>query len=380
MTHGESLTDTELGRALLARQGLLERIDSPVTKVVARIGALQAQHWPAIPIALWSRVRGFSPAALYAALDNGELITGQLIRGTLHLVTATEYPAYAAMAAESGADSWQRSKAPPTEDMAAVRERLAAYAEQPRSSADLSEFAETTVAVELETNPRLISPEELEIQRSHSWRAFFRWSRLRRVPESGNWGAAKPTAYAAAPRPAAWSEAILLELVNRYLRAFGPASAADVAYWLGAKTPQVREALADHGDAFAHFTDSHDRPLFDLPDAPRPPADTSAPARLLPSFDSALLAYSPEHRTRILPEPFRDAVYQRRNLRILPTFLLDGLVAGTWTMQAKRRIATVELSPLRPLNPQQRGELEAEAESLSRAINPDVPEHRVLFA
>ncbi|HEX3731621.1 MAG TPA: winged helix DNA-binding domain-containing protein [Mycobacteriales bacterium] len=380
MIHGETLTDTELGRALLARQGLLERIDAPVAEVVARIGALQAQHWPAIPIALWSRVQGFSPAALYAALDNGELITGQLIRGTLHLVSAAEYPEYAAMATESGADSWHRAKTPPTEAMAAVRERLADYAAQPRSSAELSEFAESTVAAALVANPDLLSPEELEIQRSHNWRPFFRWSRLRRVPEPGGWGAAQPVAYAAAPRPAIWSDTVLLELVSRYLRAFGPAAAADIAYWLGTKTPPVRDILAAHGDEFARFVDPRGRQLYDLSDAPRPAADRPAPARLLPSFDSTLLAYSPEHRARILPEPYRDVIYQRRNLRILPTFLLDGLVAGTWSMQAKRRLATVELSPLRPLNRRERAELQAEAESLSRTINPGIPDHRVLFA
>ncbi|MGH3803710.1 MAG: DNA glycosylase AlkZ-like family protein, partial [Pseudonocardiaceae bacterium] len=200
MTHGETLSDAELGRALLARQGLLERLDSPIPQAVERLGAMQAQHWPALPVALWSRCTGFVAADLYAALQQGELVTGQLIRGTLHLVSSAEYPQYAAVAAESGSDSWHRTKEPPTEGMRQVRQRMAHYAaEQPRSGAQLSAFVENAVGSGLRDDPTLIATAELQIQRNHSWRAFSRWSGLVRVPESGKWNGKKPAAYAAAP-------------------------------------------------------------------------------------------------------------------------------------------------------------------------------------
>jgi Winged helix DNA-binding domain/Bacterial low temperature requirement A protein (LtrA) len=84
------LTLPALNRALLARQGLLDRLDAPLVEAV---GALQAQHWPALPVALWSRVRGFAPADLPGALERGELVVGTLLRNTLHLVSAREHPA-----------------------------------------------------------------------------------------------------------------------------------------------------------------------------------------------------------------------------------------------------------------------------------------------
>src|SRR5436190_1348937 len=62
------MTTTALNRALLARQGLVERLDLPLVDAVEAVGALQAQYWPAPPAALWSRVEGFEPEALYAAL------------------------------------------------------------------------------------------------------------------------------------------------------------------------------------------------------------------------------------------------------------------------------------------------------------------------
>ena len=60
------MTLGELNRALLARQGLLERLDAPLVEAVEAVGALQAQYWPAPPVALWSRVRGFAPEGFYA--------------------------------------------------------------------------------------------------------------------------------------------------------------------------------------------------------------------------------------------------------------------------------------------------------------------------
>src|SRR3954471_6807268 len=97
------MTTTALNRALLARQGLLDRLDLPLVDAVEAVGALQAQYWPAPPAALWSRVEGFEPEALYAALKDGELVAGTLLRATLHLVSAREHPAYAAVASEGRA-------------------------------------------------------------------------------------------------------------------------------------------------------------------------------------------------------------------------------------------------------------------------------------
>src|SRR5690242_11907110 len=104
----DRLDDVQLNRALLARQGLLERLDLPVVESVEAIGAVQAQHWPAPRAALWTRVAGFEAAELWAALDRRELVTGTLLRGTIHLVSAREHPAYAEVAEAFGALDWRR--------------------------------------------------------------------------------------------------------------------------------------------------------------------------------------------------------------------------------------------------------------------------------
>src|SRR5437899_1790120 len=91
------LTPRALNRALLARQGLLAPLEVPPVEAVESIGALQAQHWPAVSVALWSRLRGLKMEELYDAFARGRLVVGNLLRGTLHVVSASQHPAYSAV-------------------------------------------------------------------------------------------------------------------------------------------------------------------------------------------------------------------------------------------------------------------------------------------
>ena len=76
----DRLSETALNRALLARQGLLERHDAPLVEVVEAIGAIQAQAWAAPPVALWSRTRGFETDHLRDALAARDLVVGTSLR------------------------------------------------------------------------------------------------------------------------------------------------------------------------------------------------------------------------------------------------------------------------------------------------------------
>jgi hypothetical protein len=373
----ERLTLAALNRALLARQGLLERLDAPLVEAVEAVGALQAQHWPALPVALWSRVEGFAPGDLYAALAAGELVTGTLLRTTLHLVSARERLAYAAVA--SVVADWRRTKVEAAPDAEALLKDLLAYAKRtPRTAEEIAQFAEEWVVA----HPRALDAGEVSEQRSRKWRPLMRWHGFVRAPGDGEWGTKAPGSLRSAPRPRELpaTDAALDEVVRRHLRAFGPAAADDVAGWIGWRPKPVREAFARLEPELVRFEDEGGRALHDLPDAPRPDPDTPAPARLLAPFDSVLLAYAPKHRGRIAPEAHRDAIYERRNLRILPTYLIDGRVAGTWSMEVKRREATLTLRPLQKLPRGARSELVDESERLAAAVQPEAKAHHAVVA
>jgi DNA glycosylase AlkZ-like len=101
------------------------------------------------------------------------------------------------------------------------------------------------------------------------------------------------------------------------------------------------------------------RTLHDLPYAPRPCEDAEAPPRLLAPSDSLLLAH--QDRTRLVSDERKPALVTKI-LRIPATFLIDGMVAGTWT-QIRGKL---ELQPFGKLSARHRRALEEEVERLPR--------------
>jgi hypothetical protein len=160
------------------------------------------------------------------------------------------------------------------------------------------------------------------------------------------------------------------ELVRRYLAAFGPASPADMQIWSGLK------GLKDVFAAIEGDLEVIDGGLYDLPDAPRPDGDTPAPVRFLPAFDNMLLAH--KDRTRIIDDEHRPLVVTK-NLRIHPTFLVDGFAAGMWQIKATKKKATLALEPFGKLTKKVQKELREEGEQLVRFAEPEVAEIQIDF-
>ncbi|HEY5196485.1 MAG TPA: winged helix DNA-binding domain-containing protein [Solirubrobacteraceae bacterium] len=376
----ERLSDRALNRALLARQGLIEPFDAPVLDVVEAIGAMQGQAWPALPVGLWSRMTSFAPGDLYAALEAGDLRWGIGLRGTLHLVSARQHPAYAVVAGGLTA-SWHRAVGETSPGMDELRRAVLAFAgPQSRTNDEIRDFVEAWVT----DHPDAIDSAEVEAQRTVGWRPIHRWSALTRVPNGGVWGTKAPPDHLAVPIPPASrlapsADRAIEDVARRHLGAFGPAAVEDIASWTGTSTPPLRKLVDRLGDELASFEDESGRTLYDLPGAPRPDPETPAAPRLLGAFDSMLLAYAPKRRARIMPDALRDIVYQRGNLQIRPSFLVDGLVAGTWSADVRRREATLTLRPVGRLEPPAGKGLTARAEGLLAALHPAAKAHHVLI-
>ncbi len=135
---------------------------------------------------------------------------------------------------------------------------------------------------------------------------------------------------AAIPPPTggiAEADRALETLIWRYLEGFGPASVVDMAQFALVRRSRVRHALDGLADRLEQFQGPDSTELFDVPDAPVPPADTPAPPRLMAMWDSVLLAHA--DRSRLIPPAYRKLV-TRTNGDVLPTLLVDGYVAGVW--------------------------------------------------
>jgi hypothetical protein len=318
-----TLTRRRLNRALLARQLLLERSKVSVAEAVEQIAGLQTQYAPSGYVGLWTRLAGFRRDALTAALEGRTVIQASLMRVTIHVVSAREFWRYAAGVRQA-------------------RRRLALRLPGRTSEAELIEAAGRT-RVALADGPRTVR--ELGELASGFVGTLGLWVDLVRVPPSGTWERRRADRLGLAEDwvgPCDVTEDEGLEhLVLAYLRGFGPASWRDIASWAGISVADAKRG----GDRLttARYRDEDGRELVDLVGAELPDADTPAPVRFLPHWDANLLVHA--RRTGVLPEPYRARVFSTRNPFSVGTYLVDGVVAGAWSVREGR----IELDPFEPL-------------------------------
>lgn len=321
------LTLRELNRATLSRQLLLERRRVGVLPAIERLAGLQAQ-WPPSPyVGLWSRLAGFRRETLERAILRGDVVKPTVMRGTLHLITARDYPIF-----------WTALRDMPTWfDETHLAQALVAV---PGVRA-LAEEAPLTMKAALEHLEASHGHVDLEARRI--FHAVRRHAHLLHARETALWSSRPLAVYHPPPEPAALDVvAARTELVRRYLRAFGPATRADIADWSGLRVSDFADAL-ETLEPLRRLRDEDGRELLDLPRAPLPPPETRAPVRFLPKWDNTLLAHA--DRRRVLPEDLRKAVIAK-NGDVTQTFLVDGLVAGSWTVDKKGKVSVAPFAPL----------------------------------
>ena len=334
------LTERELNRAVLARQLLLERSRLPISRALERIGGIQDQYAPNAYVRLWSCLEGFRREDLTRALERRSVVQATLMRGTIHVVSKRDFWAFAVAIRASQREWWLR-----------VRIRRPDERELKRTAHELREL--------MASGPR--RREELADVVERGWGMLGPWLELVRVPPSGTWDQRRAHLYQTAER---WigpedidREAALDHIVRRYLAAFGPAPRTDIASWAGLDIGDLVPALERL--SLRRFVDEAGKELLDLPRAPLPNASTPAPVRFLPTWDAALLVHA--RRAGILPGRYRPLVFSTKNPPSVPTFLVDGAVAGTWRYEAGR----IRIDPYERLDPAVRRELHDEAERLA---------------
>jgi hypothetical protein len=313
------LTARRLNRATLARQMLLERRRVPVAAAVRRIVALQAQEPMSPYVALANRVGGFRPADLDTAFAEGTVVKASLMRITLHAVAADEYPTFhQAMLSNLRASRLNDRRFAETGMTAAEADALVpgvvAFTSSPRTRAEIEEMLAE----------RLGSPPHERL-----WWALRTYAPLVHAPAGGPWSFEQEPRYLAAPAsPAREDPAVALRrLVRRYLEGFGPASVGDFAQFSMQLRSVTRRVLEEISDGLVVHRGPGGEEYFDIPDAALPGEDVPAPPRLMAMWDSTLLAYA--DRSRMIPPEYRKVVI-RRNGDVLPTVLVDGVVAGVW--------------------------------------------------
>ncbi|MGH2699028.1 MAG: winged helix DNA-binding domain-containing protein, partial [Actinomycetota bacterium] len=317
------------------------------TQATERVAGLQTQYAPSGYIGLWSRLHEFRRPSLTKSLEQKRSVQASLMRVTIHIVSASDYKLFAAGIREANRKWWpsvQRHQISAS-DMSKVANLLRKHLEAgPLRQAEL---------VKIITDagfPRM------------AWSGAGLWLDMVRLPPSGTWERRRADLYGLAedwlgPLNEVTEEDGMDHLLARYLRGFGPAGLNDAANWAGLQVTKLRPSAERL--RLRRFRDEKGRELLDLPRAPLPDPGTPAPVRFLPTWDATLLAHA--RRTQILPEQYRKLVFHTKTPHSVPTFLVDGAVAGTWRYEEGR----IGLKPFAPLSKSVMRELRDEADRLA---------------
>lgn len=352
---GAVLDARTLNRTLLARQSLLDRVEAEPLHAVACLVGMQSQV-PLDPyVGLWSRVRGFDPESLGSALLERRAVRMTLMRATLHLVGSGDArrirPLMQPMLERAFASS------PFARRMNGVD--LAALLVRGRELVD-------AVPMPLSRLRDALGKEWPDHDADALANAVRYLVPLVQVTPRGVWGASmQPTVTTLD----AWlgqdervDGATAEELVLRYLRAFGPASAADIRAWSG--LGGIGAVVDGLQPQLRLYRDEAGRKLYDVPGGAFADAAAPAPVRFLPEYDNVFLGHA--DRSRIM-----DTVTFGPAFAHSGSFFADGFLAGAWKLRKAKREGTLLVEPRRRLGASERREVAREAEELLLFLVPD---------
>ncbi|MGZ8601490.1 MAG: winged helix DNA-binding domain-containing protein [Actinomycetota bacterium] len=323
-----------LNRALLARQLLLERTSMAVADAIEHLVGQQAQVPKDPYVGLWSRLDAFDPSELGAMVEDRRVVRAALMRATIHLVTARDAVRLRPLVQPvlertftTGSPYGRRLRGVDLDEVLALGR--ASVEDRPRTRADLvAAFAERWPDADADAMGYAVQYLVPLVQ----------------VPPRGVWGKGGRATWASMER---WlgrpfdERPSIDDLVVRYLGAFGPASVMDMQSWSG--LTRLKEVFERLRSQLRVDRNEAGRDVFDLPHAPRPDPDTPAPPRFLPEYDNLLLGHA--DRTRLVSDEYRRELMAAAGTKTVNTFLLDGVVAGTWAIVRDGDAATLVIEP-----------------------------------
>jgi len=338
------LTERQLNRTLLLRQHLLSRASLTPAEMIEHLVGLQAQESMPPFFALAARLDSFDPYALSAQLESSALVRLSSLRSTIHMHTAADAALIRA---------WTQ----PVHDFYTQRVEIV------RPAAQLEGFveaAEDVLALGALPNAAL---EAGLVEHFPGVPAKALGLRARnelplvQLPPRGLWKGSGGLVYDLLPRwtgvpPVAVDDVVPTlapEIVRRYLRAFGPATAADITTWssLTRLGPVIKQI-----EGLVTYRDEAGKTLYDVPDAPLATGEEHAPARLLGTYDNLWLAHA--NRERITAKGTRKEWGIARGGAVI---IAGGHLVGLW----KPVEGKVEVRKLfRDLTPDERDELAEE--------------------
>ncbi|MGH3361774.1 MAG: winged helix DNA-binding domain-containing protein [Nocardioides sp.] len=344
------LTSRQLNRTLLARQHLLGRTDLAPSAMVGQLVGLQAQENLPPYLSLAARLESFDPHDVTRALAEKTLVRLLTMRGTIHLLTREDALTL-------------RTWTQPCQD----KERRASQNTKPALHLDTDE-ANAAVRTALARGPLPVKALGEELTRTFPGvppNALAHLARvnqpLAQLPPRGGWKQSGGVVYQYVDR---WLDAPLVTpdpatIVRRYLRAFGPASAADVTTWSGLTgMPKLLTSMAD----LVRHEDPVGKVLVDVPEGLIADPEEPAPVRLLGTYDNVWLSHAGRDR---VTHPAKRKRWMGVNGGQASTIFVDGMLEGLWRVR-DGQVEVVEM--FRRLTRVERADLDGEIDRVETLL------------
>ena len=343
----------DLAAASLARQFP----DDPGTVAdrVRAVGDMQTQTARSAFVGLAARFPGVTHAEITAAYDAGGIVRGSTIRGTVHTATPDGYTVLAEATRVGQHQRWARMLGITDEQIADLWTSVESYAREWRTPDELRGHVAGWLRTHAPGSPGASDDGPAR------YLAFGHGGLVRRPASGERWeGQGKPV-YGTFHRTGA---ATLGDVVRHHLRAHGPASRQDVAWWAGVPLRAVEEGLA--GLDVVEQEGPAGRTYVDLPDAPAP--QDLPGMRLLPEFDALLCGYDSKARDRFVTPEHHRRLWNESNGMLLPPLLVDGRISGFWRAAGTARRRPLEVTWFSRTRRPRRAELEQPVAALEAAL------------
>jgi hypothetical protein len=340
----------------LRRHHLLDRSAKDLVTICRDVCGVQAQIMSAPQLQLWARNHAITPAAVNdALLKTRSLVKTSLMRQTLHLVPADEFPLYIA--------------AQKNTRIGTVLTRMANFKITREEAEEMSRLIldflkagpASRIAIAAAVRPKVS-------KRVHKWMEES-WSMVRLPiaegqicygPGEGNQATFIRTDHWLPPLRPVDEQTAQKELFRKYLRAYGPATLNDFVHWSGITTPEVKalrplldEEIAEHNGLLLLRED------MKILQATSPEMNS---VHLLPYFDVYLLAH--RFKEHFLKPQFYKRVYRNQGW-ISPVVLINGEIAGVWSHKLSRKAVEIEVELFARVGPRTRKQIRDRAKELA---------------
>ena len=326
-------------RLVLSQHHLTEetlgRNKKDVVKIVSDVGGLHAQSFESPYLSLWNRMANFNWKWLDQLLRQKKLIAAHLMRVTLHIVPANEFP----MFFKATRDALRKFL---------IRRGLSwppKFTKTHQAILDFINKKGTATTLEIR---RFLESKGLSSKNLHriihyelaGVGAILRSERRPEAPTQWKWTVAEKLVDKSLLEAVTEEEAKEW-LVQKYLKAFGPSSIEDImsyTWFTKTETKRIIERLATKrivlklkvGDAEKHWVLSEDVDKLKEFEAERYPVEKFRIIRILPEFDPLTVGYRKRWKRIISVPPVRPGLRPHPAPGVI---LIDGQVFGkylTW--------------------------------------------------